>query len=114
MSDKKVTFGLARKFEIYDFDANERTKVIARPSAWHAAILFQEAHEDAIPETMANPYSVYIWGYYAIKHAGLAKKYDLPKELTIEDIPKMMERYAFVSEDVSEDDLPSKGDGPLA
>lgn len=114
MSEKVVTFGLARKFEIYDFDANERTTVIARPSAWHAAMLFQEANEKAIPENMGNPYSVYIWGYYAIKHAGLTKKYDLPKELTVEDVPKMMERYAFVSDEVTEKDLPAQGDNPLA
>lgn len=114
MSETKVTFGLARKFDIYDFDTNERTKIIARPSAWHAAMLFQEAHENAIPDSMANPYSVYIWGYYAIKHAGLTKKYDLPKELTVEDIPKMMERYAFVSDDVTEKDLPEKVESPLA
>lgn len=108
-----MNYGLSRKFEIYDFDENKESKVISRPSAWHAAMLFQESNADAIPENMSSPYSVYIWGYYAIKHAGLGKKYGMPDKLTLEYIPKMMERYSFASADVDDADMGGK-ESPLA
>lgn len=103
-----MNFGLARKFEIYDFDKNERHTIIARPSAWHAALLWQDSHKDTIPKDMETVYSVYIWFYFAVKVAGLLEQYDLPGALTNDVILEMLERYSVSSGDVTDEDLPQE------
>lgn len=102
-----ANYGLARKFDIFDFETGETSAVIARPSAWYQAALYEDSHkDDDVPDAVSGTLGVYVWAYFAIKCAGLLDKYGLPDEIAPESVLGMMDRYAVSVGAIGEGDVP--------
>lgn len=100
-------YGLARKFEIFDFDTGESKTVIARPSAWYQAALYEDSHRDEdVPDSVSGTIGVYVWAYFAIKCNGMLGEYCLPEELDRDVLLVMMDRFAVNIETLGDEDAP--------
>lgn len=100
-------YGLARKFEIFDFETGESETVFARPSAWYQAALYEDSHKDEdVPDSISGTLSVYVWAYFALKGSGLLEKYGLPDEPSFHAVLTMMDRLVVNIGAIGDEDVP--------
>lgn len=100
-----MDYGLARKVSVYSFDKGEGETLIARPSAWHEATLWQSAHKADIDDEVAGVFSVYTWAYFGIKQNGLCAKYGLPEKYDQKVFAKMLGSLSVSIDPVKDGDL---------
>lgn len=101
-----MEYGLAKKVDIYDFEAQEQSAVIARPSAWYEASLWQANHKgDGTPEEVHGVMGTYVWAYFAIRQAKQLDRYGLPDKIESDTIIKMMDRMTVHIDDLEDEDM---------
>lgn len=96
-----MKYGVARKLYVYNFDTEDGVEIITRPSDFLNGSNYCDEHDikgPFLPE--------YVWGWHAIKRAGLIEKCGLPEELSPEAVEKMLDYVSMQFAEIEDDALP--------